>query len=130
MKVGIIGGGPAGIFAALEASKTFDNVTIIDKNDFLGRKLSTTGGGKGNLTNENILPSAYTSFQDFAFGSLIQRYDYRKLIEYFETIGIYTYHTDDGWTYPISNSAKNVSSILENTIIQNNIDVIRNTNSG
>lgn len=127
MKVGIIGGGPAGICAALEASKTFKNVTIIDKNDFLGRKLSTTGGGKGNLTNENVLPSAYSAFQDFVFGSLIQRYDSRKLIEYFEKIGIYTYHTDDGWTYPVSNTAKNVSTILENTVIQNHIDVLRNT---
>lgn len=127
MKVGIIGGGPAGICAALEASKTFKNVTMIDKNDFLGRKLSTTGGGKGNLTNQNLGPTSYSAFHDFAFGPLIERYDYKNLIEYFENLGIYTYHTDDGWTYPISNSAKNVSSILENTILQNNISVIRNT---
>ena len=45
MKIGIIGGGPAGMFAALEASKRFSDVTIFDNNGFLGRKLAATGAG-------------------------------------------------------------------------------------
>jgi len=127
MKIGIIGGGPAGILAALEASKIYDHVTIIDKNDFLGRKLSTTGGGRGNLTNQYVSPGSYAAFHDFVFDDLINQFDYRMLIEYFKNLGIYTYHTDDGWTYPLSNSAKNVSNILESTVIQNNIFVQRNS---
>jgi len=126
MRIGVIGGGPAGIFSALEAKKTHEFVTIIDKNGFLGRKLSSTGGGRGNLTNTNIHPAAYSAFENFAYSEIIQKYDFNFLIKYFSELGITTYHTDDGWTYPVSNSAKNLSKYLEEVLKQNNIQIIRN----
>ena len=61
MKLGILGGGPAGMFAAIEASKKGMQVSIIDNNLMLGRKLSVTGGGRGNLTNLGIRPEVYYS---------------------------------------------------------------------
>ena len=62
MKIGIIGGGPAGMMAAIEASKKYSDVTIVDMNLNLGRKLAATGAGRGNLTNTNINPRAYDGF--------------------------------------------------------------------
>jgi predicted Rossmann fold flavoprotein len=115
MKLGILGGGPAGMFAALEASKRGLQVSIIDNNSILGRKLSVTGGGRGNLTNLCIRPEVYYS-QDLTqksnFEEILSKYNADFLIKYLYHLGIPTYHTDDGWVYPVSNSAKNLSFYL------------------
>ncbi len=127
MKIGIIGGGPAGMFAAIEASKEHQNITLFDNNPTLGRKLAVTGAGRCNLTNTNIAPEAYSSVNGFAFSSIIQQYNYEFLCKIFEALGIYSYHTDDGWVYPISNSAKNISNLLENHVKNLGVSIQPNT---
>lgn len=124
MKIGVIGGGPAGMLAAIEASRKFSNVTIIDSNLDLGRKLAATGAGRGNLTNTKINPDNYDAFDKFSFSALIQQKGYEYLINYFKEIGIQTYHTDDGWVYPISNSAKNIAEYLAAIIKGCNVEII------
>ena len=127
MKIGIIGGGASGIFAAIEARKEYSDVTIFDKNDFLGRKLSATGAGRCNLTNVNVSPGVYRSIKKFAFQDLIKKYDYVFLNKYLNKLGIHTYNTDDGWVYPLSNSARNVSSFLEDYLTRQNVKINKNS---
>lgn len=127
MKIGIIGGGPAGMFAAIEASKEHQNITLFDNNPTLGRKLAVTGAGRCNLTNTKISAEAYSSVNNFFFKTIIQQYNYEFIRKIFEEIGIYTYHTDDGWVYPISNSAKNISNLLENQILNLGVNIQHNT---
>ncbi|MBQ7630415.1 MAG: NAD(P)/FAD-dependent oxidoreductase, partial [Selenomonadaceae bacterium] len=50
-KLIIVGGGPAGIMAAIRAADNGANVTLYEKNNSLGRKLRITGKGRCNLTN-------------------------------------------------------------------------------
>jgi predicted Rossmann fold flavoprotein len=126
MKIGIVGGGPAGMFSALEASKHHKYVTIIDRNPFLGRKLSASGAGRGNLTNLHVSPQSYSALERFSYSEIVQKHDYAFLTRYFKDMGITTYHTDDGWTYPISNSARNLSLFLEELIQEKNIEILRN----
>lgn len=126
MKIGIIGGGPSGMFAAIEARKKYSEITLFDKNEFPGRKLAATGAGRGNLTNVNISSSRYRSTQENSFRKIIDHYDYNYLNEYFLQLGIHTYHTDDGWVYPISNSARNISLFLGNCLTQLNIEIQNN----
>lgn len=128
MNVAIIGGGPAGIFAAIEAKKRFTNVTIFDLNSFVGRKLSVTGSGRCNITNRNISPTAYHSTNNFSFDQLIHKYDYHFLISKLKELGIFTYQTEDGWVYPISNSAKNISQLLEDHLRSLGVNIYLNTN--
>ena len=127
MKIGIIGGGPAGIFAAIEASNYYSDITLFDNNNFLGRKLSVTGAGRCNLTNEKISKSKYSSTAEFKFGNIIDNFGYKFLNEYFKELGIYTYQTDDGWVYPLSNSAMNIASILEDVVRKRNVKLMLNT---
>ncbi|MBW6473258.1 MAG: aminoacetone oxidase family FAD-binding enzyme [Anaerolineaceae bacterium] len=127
MKIGIIGGGASGIFAAIEARKKYSDITIFDKNDFLGRKLSSTGAGRCNLTNVNVSPDIYRSIKKFSFKDIIQRYDYGFLNNYLNQLGIHTYHTDDGWVYPLSNSARNISILLEDYLIRQNVKIYKNS---
>ncbi len=123
MHIGIIGAGPAGIFAALEASKRHEHVTIIDSNPSPGRKLAATGAGRGNLTNVNVAASSYSSVEKFSFDEIIRQFDYEYLHSYLNQIGIYIYHTDDGWCYPISNSAKNVAEYLAKLLETNRVEI-------
>ena len=51
MKVVVIGGGPAGMLAAISASKAGNSVTILEKMDKCGKKLLITGKGRCNITS-------------------------------------------------------------------------------
>ena len=77
MKVVIIGGGPAGILAAISASKCGNDVVILEKMESLGKKLLITGKGRCNITSsldisefiQNIPGNGnflYSAFQNFS----------------------------------------------------------------
>ena len=51
MDICIVGGGPAGLMAALWAAEEGSSVTLLERNDKPGKKLLATGNGKCNITN-------------------------------------------------------------------------------
>ncbi|MFP4198671.1 MAG: FAD-dependent oxidoreductase, partial [Halanaerobium sp.] len=69
----IIGGGPAGMMAALQAAKNENRVTLIEKNKNLGKKLLITGKERCNLTNYSDLNQHIKNIVDnpeFMYSSL------------------------------------------------------------
>ena len=60
-RVVVIGGGPAGMFAAIAAAENGHHVTLLEKNEKLGKKLFITGKGRCNVTNacdtEELFPA-------------------------------------------------------------------------
>ena len=64
--IAIIGGGPAGIMAAIAASRT-SSVILLEKNPSLGRKLLMTGGGRCNITNNKPIKQLLTFFNNKNF---------------------------------------------------------------
>ena len=54
-KVIVVGGGPSGIMAAISAANNNHQVTLIEQNDSLGKKLRLTGGGRCNITNNRYI---------------------------------------------------------------------------
>lgn len=64
--IAIIGGGPAGIMAAIASGKT-SNVILLEKNSSLGKKLLLTGGGRCNITNNKPLKQLLTFFDEKNF---------------------------------------------------------------
>ena len=73
-KVIVVGGGPSGMMAALTASKNGHQVTLIERNDELGKKLKLTGGGRCNITNaadmEELFDAVVTNSK-FLYSSFI-----------------------------------------------------------
>ena len=59
MNVIVIGGGAAGMMAALTAAEQGHQVTILERQARVGRKLMATGNGRCNLTNRNASPAHY-----------------------------------------------------------------------
>lgn len=128
MRIGIIGGGPAGIFAALESSTRNNHVVLFDNNPHVGRKLSASGAGRGNLSNIMVSPAAYSSLENFPYTTIVERYNYDFLLDYFNKMGVFTYHTDDGWVYPLSNSAKNFATYLETLLLGKKVEILHSAN--
>jgi len=110
--VAVIGAGPAGIMAALGAREHRAHVSLYDTNAVVGRKILVTGNGRCNLSNLNATPERYTCADVGFVGSVLDAYGPRRLLTRLEELGILTYATDDGWCYPLSNSAATVADAL------------------
>jgi len=131
----IIGAGPAGMTAALFAARAGAQVTLIDGNPTVGRKLLVTGAGRANLTNRELAAERYTCADPAWLESVLSRFGYAELNAFFESIGVLTYSTHDGWCYPLSESAQTVvdafAAALDeacvNVLLNHGVISIRNT---
>jgi len=123
LRVGIVGAGPAGIIAALKAAAQGAVVHLYDTNQAVGRKLTVAGNGRCNLTNADLRPEVYTSDAPMALAAVLARYGYLALLADLEALGIPTYATPDGWTYPVSNSGAAVIELLTVALEQAGVQV-------
>ena len=123
MKIGIIGAGPAGIMAALEACCSGAQVVLMDANPSIGRKLAATGSGRCNLTNTNISPSRYHSASSEFVKQALSQFGHKELLAWLKTHAIFTYATQDGWVYPITDSAANVVDLLNAQVMEAGVEL-------
>ena len=114
-EVGIIGGGPAGIFAALSVRDFYNvDVTVIDLKKHLSTLLPT-GGGRCNLSYYDT--DNFSFAKNFPRGekfllSVLSSFGMSETVDYFENIGIKTYVQNDNRIFPVCDSSKIVSEIL------------------
>ena len=130
MNIVIIGGGPAGMLAAIAASKSNKNkVLILEKNEKLCKKMFITGKGRCNLTNncehddffKNIVTNSkflYSAFSEF------DNIDFKKLIE---DNGCKLKVERGNRVFPASDKSYDVIDALKKAIKRNNINVFLNT---
>lgn len=125
MQVFIIGGGAAGMMAALSAAEDSNNrITILERQNRVGKKLMATGNGRCNLTNRNLSIENYHGEQaDFAKTAL-NRFDVATTLRYFGTLGLYTVTEDDGKVYPLSDQANSVVDTLRFALEQKGVQVV------
>ena len=91
MKVFIIGGGAAGMMAALSAAEDEHNtVTVIERQNRVGRKLLATGNGRCNLTNIHADLSHYHGQQPEFIRPAMERFGVEKTLDFFRKLGLYT----------------------------------------
>ena len=94
--------------AALFAARSGVNVTLIDGNATVGRKLLVTGAGRANLTNRELNASRYACTNPAWLQTVLSRFGYPELTTFLKSIGVLTYATPDGWCYPLSEYAQTV----------------------
>ena len=123
MKIAVVGAGAAGIMAALQASKGGMQVVLFEHNPSIGKKLLVTGSGRANLSNENLDPSLYYCDQAEWMAEFLDHFGIAELKELFEKLGIPTFNTDDGWIYPLSQSAHAVVEILKERLEEARVDL-------
>ena len=88
MKIGIVGAGASGLFAAITAAKQGAEVTLIEKKDRIGKKILATGNGKCNFTNKSMSKIDFRSQKENVFSDYISQFDKEEVISYFENMGM------------------------------------------
>jgi predicted Rossmann fold flavoprotein len=128
-EVAVVGGGPAGMMAAIRASELGKRVVLIEKNIELGQKLLLTGKGRCNLTNAEFdlrkLVQNYGKNGDFLYQPFFV-FGPKAVIEFFEKRGLKTKTERGQRVFPVSDWAKDVLNVLLKEMAKNNVEVITN----
>lgn len=124
MKIAIIGAGASGMTAAVTAAASGTNeVLLLERQARVGRKLLATGNGRCNLTNWQAAPKRYHgSFPDFVKPAL-EAFPVAKVLDFFQTLGLYVVTEDGGRVYPWSDQANSVVDVLRFALARRNIEL-------
>lgn len=127
----ILGAGPAGLFAAIQAAKNNENkkILILEKNSSAGKKLLISGSGQCNLTHSGDISQFFDHYGEnynFLMGPLYT-FDNQKLMQFFKDRGIKFRKARGGKIFPESNQASDILDILINESKTRKIEIIYNT---
>ena len=121
----IIGGGPAGMFAAIIAAQQGQSVLLLEKNDRLGKKLLITGKGRCNVTNDC---SAQEILQNIPRNgrflySAMNAFPPEKIKEFFEEYGCALKTERGNRVFPVSDRSQSVLEALQKAMRRHHVDV-------
>lgn len=128
-KVIVIGGGPAGMFAALFAAKCGHKVILIEKNEKLGKKLYITGKGRCNITNAGDMEDLFAhvvSNPKFLY-SAFYSYDNQMVISFFEENGLRTKVERGNRVFPVSDHSSDVIAVLHKALLREKVEILLHT---
>lgn len=128
-KVIVIGGGPAGMMAAITAAKQHD-VILLEKNEKLGKKLYITGKGRCNLTNASDVDFHIKQIMHnpkFMYGPLYT-FDAYQAIDFFEKHGLKTKVERGNRVYPASDKSSDVIRVFEMALKEAGVKVYLKAN--
>lgn len=109
--VTVIGGGAAGLMAAITAARCGARTVIIEHMDRVGKKILSTGNGKCNYTNA-LQGVSYYRGEDPAFVlPVFAQFGFEETVSFFEELGIYP-KVRNGYYYPASEQAASVLDVL------------------
>src|SRR5690554_261225 len=125
-KVCIVGGGAAGMMAAITAARQGAQVTILERNPRVGKKLLATGNGRCNFTNVNADAESYSgSNPKFVYGALAA-FSPEQTIQFFEELGIQHKIEEYGKVFPMSDQASSILDVLLHELQQSGVRIICN----
>ncbi len=125
MQILIIGGGAAGMMAALTAAEDSGNqITLLERQNRVGKKLLATGNGRCNLSNLYARADRYHGADDSFVANILRRRSAEETMEFFRVLGLYTVAEEDGKVYPLSDQANSVVDVLRFALEQKGIRVI------
>lgn len=122
-KVVIIGGGAAGIMAAIKASEK-DDVTLIEFNDKCGKKILLTGNGKCNYWNDDLVIDNYFTDDKNMLEKILS--NHQEVLGYLYKLGLYP-KIKNGYYYPYSSQASSVREIFTKELERRKINIVYNT---
>ena len=124
--IAVIGGGAAGMMAAISASQLGADVTLIEKNSDMGKKLRITGKGRCNVTNgcatEDIFENIPTN-KNFLY-SAIYSFSNFDVMNFFEECGVPLKEERGARIFPKSDKAADIVNALKNKLSELNVKIV------
>lgn len=108
----IIGGGASGLMSAIWAARCGANVTLLEHNEKVGKKILATGNGRCNLTNRVQDARFYRSMNSAFPWKIISQFPTEETLQFFEELGI-CMKDKNNWIYPYTEQAASVNEVLE-----------------
>lgn len=129
-KVCVIGAGPAGIIAAGFAGSLEKDVTLIEKNEKIGKKLFITGKGRCNITNNSPIEDFFDNIltnKNFLYSGLYS-FSNEDILNLLESYGLKVKVERGNRVFPESNKSSDVIKVLNQFLTDNNVNLKLNTN--
>ncbi|MBD5154845.1 MAG: NAD(P)/FAD-dependent oxidoreductase [Oscillibacter sp.] len=123
----IIGGGPAGMMAAIAAAEEGASVCLLEPNERLGKKLNITGKGRCNLTNDCDLEEFLRNVPRngrFLY-SAYSRFTSADVMVFFEELGVPLKTERGNRVFPVSDRAFDISGALERRLKKLRVSILR-----
>lgn len=128
-KVIVVGGGAAGMMAAVSAADSGAEVVLIEKNEKLGKKVYITGKGRCNITNdsdvENLLKNVRTN-PKFLY-SAFYTFDSYRMMDFLENEGLRLKTERGNRVFPESDKSSDVIKTLKKALEKRKVKIILNT---
>ena len=125
----VVGGGAAGMFAAIQAAKNGHQVTLYEKNEKLGKKIFITGKGRCNITNASDLEELFQAVvtnSKFLYSSFYG-YTNQNVIDFFEEAGVPVKIERGKRVFPVSDHSSDVIRALEKEMKKAGVKICLNT---
>ena len=111
-EVVVVGGGAAGICAAIAAARKGRSVVLCEKMPLIGKKLLATGNGRCNLLNETLDEEHFNPGSRQFIRKVFSRFRQSELASFFKDLGLYV-SSEEGRIFPITHQAASVLKVLE-----------------
>ena len=108
----VLGGGAAGLMAAITAGKRGRSVLVLEASNKLGKKILMSGGGRCNFTNLEVLPEHFLSNNPHFVKSALKQYTNWDFISLVAAHGVEYHEKDQGQLF-CDHSAKDILQLLE-----------------
>ncbi|MGI6629630.1 MAG: NAD(P)/FAD-dependent oxidoreductase [Bacillota bacterium] len=122
----IVGGGASGIVAAISAKRMGAQVTILERNPRIGKKILATGNGRCNFTNINTNINCYSGKNPQFISNALSLFGVKETIEFFEKLGIAHKVEEQGKVFPMSDQASSILDVLLYELNRMEINIICN----
>ncbi len=123
IKIGVIGGGAAGMMAAITAAREGASVTLLEGGERVGKKILATGNGKCNLGNLALGVGAYNGAKEEWLEACLRQFHTDDTIQFFRGLGLLL-KEKNGYLYPLSEQAASVLDVLRTELRTNGVSVV------
>lgn len=123
----VVGGGPAGMTAAIAAARQGARVTLLERMQRVGKKLLATGNGRCNLSNSNLDEANFHgAWPGFAM-AVLRQFDLEATLRFFHELGVPVVGEPDGKLYPHSGQASSVLDVLRYEMERLGVAIVADT---